>query len=172
MEVWKEVLGFDVLYEVSNMGRVRTRYDSKLGYTREFHFVQPRNNEKGYMAFNWRQNKKQRTVYLHRLVAEAFIPNPLKLAEINHKDENKANNVVDNLEWCSHVYNCNYGTRNERSSQKNRKRVLCIETGIVYNSAKHAADAIGISKSAIYNCIKGYSSKSGGFSWRYADVYS
>ena len=169
-EEWKEILGFDILYEVSNFGRVRTRYSEKNGYTKEYRIIEPLNNGKGYLRFNWRQSKKQRTVYLHRLVAEAFLDNPEKLSEINHKDEYKKNNRADNLEWCSHIYNANYGTRNERAGIARRKPVLCIETGVLYPSTKDAAKAHGVAVTAISNCLSGRSHKSCGLSWRYANA--
>jgi hypothetical protein len=169
-EEWKEVLGFDILYEVSNLGRVRTRYDEKKGYTKEYRFVSPRDNGHGYLCFNWKQKKHQRTVYLHRLVAENFVENPNRHTEINHKDEDKTNNRAENLEWCEHKYNCNYGTRNQRSATSKKKPVECIETGAVYSSANEAARQNGICKTAILNCIHGRTKTSGGYTWRFANV--
>ena len=171
-EEWCEVLGFDILFEVSNYGRARTRYSDKEGYTKEYREMKPRDNGKGYLCFNLRQRKRQRTVYVHRLVAEAFIKNPLNFPEINHKDEDKTNNSAENLEWCTHKYNCEYGTRNERGARKNRKAVKCLETGVIFESAEDAAQQLGICKTAILNCIKGRSKTSGGFTWSFADVYT
>lgn len=171
-EEWREILGFDVLYEVSNLGRVRTRHDGKKGYTKEYRFVNPTDNGKGYMRFNWKTGGKHRTVYIHRLVAELFVENPMNYSEINHKDENKSNNKADNLEWCAHLYNCNYGTRNKRTSEKRSYPVLCVETGEIFKSLDDAAAVYGVVKNAILNCIKGRSKSSGGYTWRRADVDS
>lgn len=167
MEEWREVLGYDTLYEVSNFGRVRTRRNGVLGYQNEYRMVEPRDNGKGYLAFNWKVGGRQKTAYVHRLVAEAFIPNPEKLEDVNHKDENKENNHVDNLEWVSHRYNCNYGNRNVKTAHKNSKPVICLETGVKYESATSAAEQLGICVTSITNCLNGRSKSCMGYHWRY-----
>ena len=110
-EIWKPVEGFENLYAVSNLGRIKS-----LWFGRE-KILKP-HKVKGYLQVGLCRNGKIKQFYVHRLVAEAFLPNPLGLPEVNHKDENKSNNVVSdvvsNLEWCSHKYNSNFGTRNER----------------------------------------------------------
>lgn len=169
MEHWKEVLGFDVLYEVSNLGRVRTRYNRFTGYTDDYNYLEPIDNGTGYLRFNWFLNGKQKTVYLHSLVANAFLDNPNNYNEINHKDENKLNNTVDNLEWCDHNYNCNYGTRNKRLSEKTGVKIRCVETGIVYDSLKDASEKMNVVKSAINNCLKGRSKTCSGYRWEYVE---
>lgn len=172
MEEWKEVLGFDVLYEVSNLGRVRTRYSKEKGYTKEYRFVEPTDNGKGYMRFNWKLNGRSKTVYLHRLVAEYFIFNPEGLTEVNHKDENKSNNSADNLEWCTHLYNCEYGTRNIRTAALNSKKIICVETGMIYDSVTDAAKRFGVCITSMSNCLNGRSKSCSGYTWRYLDVHA
>lgn len=170
MEEWKEVYGFDYLFEISNLGRVRTKYYGKLGYKPEYRFIEPLDNGRGYLRLNVRSNCKQKTVYIHRLVANAFIPNPKGYPEINHKDENKKNNNVDNLEWCSRVYNSNYGTIKERIGKKHSLKVICVELNIVYNSVREAAEAFDVCITAVSNCLNGRSKSCAGYTWRYADV--
>lgn len=169
MEVWKEVLGYDQLYEVSNMGRVRTRFVKGKGYTKDYIILNPLDNGNGYLRFNWRSNNKQRTIYLHRLVAELFVDNPRHLTEINHLDENKHNNCANNLEWCTHKENCQYGTRNIRVAEKTRKKVLCVETGQIFSSMKDAAIYLNVGNTAISNCLNGRSETCCNYHWRYAD---
>lgn len=168
-EEWHEVYGFDILFEVSNLGRVRTKFERGKGYTSQYRIVLPRENPSGYLCFNWRRNGKQTTVYLHRLVAEHFVENIQGLGEINHKDENKKNNNASNLEWCTHRYNCNYGTRNERLASKRTSYVECVETGVVYSLCE-AARVLGICKTAISNCVNGRTKSAGGYTWRRAYV--
>lgn len=169
-EEWKEVFGFDILFEVSNMGKVRTKHHGKTGYQKEYRFIAQADNGSGYLRINIPQSGKQKTIYIHKLVAEAFISNPEALSEVNHIDENKSNNRADNLEWCSHKYNCQYGTRNQKVSQKNRKRVVCNETKIVFESLGEAAKAFDVCDTAIANCLKGRSKTCAGHTWSYADV--
>ena len=116
MEIWKPVIGWETLYEVSNMGNVRS-----LHYKQPY-LMNPVIDAKGYkrVSFTKRNSKKYVRCGVHRLVAQAFIPNPDNLPEINHKDEDKLNNRVDNLEWCTHMYNNNYGTRNKRVSESRK----------------------------------------------------
>ena len=118
MEEWKDIIyerdgviyDYTGLYEVSNKGRIR----NKDGKILKLHKVK----EHDYLTVGLYKNKKQKYYSVHRLVAYAFIPNPEKLPEINHKDENKQNNTVENLEWCDRIYNINYGTGRKRQAEK------------------------------------------------------
>lgn len=115
MEKWKSVSGYEGLYWVSNLGRVRST--EKV--------LKPTLNSKGYERVGLHKNGSLKTVYVHRLVACAFIPNPEGKPQVNHMDEDKRNNRADNLEWCTPLYNNTYGKKNERSNQTKIKRGLC-----------------------------------------------
>ena len=106
-EEWKVIEGYDFAYRVSNFGMV----EGTRG------FMKPYDNGYGYLVVDLKANGKRKHKKIHRLVAEAFIPNPDNLPEVNHKDENKYNNSVDNLEWCNSSYNKTYGTGRERRSE-------------------------------------------------------
>lgn len=114
MEEWRSIQGYEGLYEVSSYGRVKSleRYKSNNGGIQllKEKILRPHNTKKGYLTVQLRN--KRFTV--HRLVAQAFIPNPDNLPQVNHKDEDKTNNNVTNLEWCTAKYNSNYGTAIER----------------------------------------------------------
>lgn len=134
-------------------------------------------SSRGYQMVHLRTKDTNKLCSVHRLVAETFIPNPLHLSEINHKDENKLNNNVSNLEWCSSEYNKNYGTRNKRISKTKRnhtyntKQVLCIETNIIYPSVREAQRQTGIDNSqisAVCNHKKNYKT-AGGYHWKYIE---
>ena len=121
-EYWKPVVGYEGLYEVSNFGRVKrlrrlitNQYNS---FYIEEKILKPQKNRCGYLYINLYKNGIMKHITIHKLVAEAFIDNPDNLPQVNHKDENKANNNVNNLEWCDRKYNQNYGTRNKRISEK------------------------------------------------------
>lgn len=118
MEEWRDVVGYEGCYQVSSEGRIKFA-DGREKSTRK--------DRNGYIVTTLRKEKKEKTYKVHRLVAIAFIDNPNNLPVINHKDEVKTNNCVDNLEWCTTKYNANYGTRNERISkaQKGRKNPSC-----------------------------------------------
>ena len=106
MEEWKNVIGYEGLYEVSNKGNVRNvRRNTLLRFS----------NNQGYIQVWLYKNGIRTGLKVHRLVAQAFIPNPDNLPEVNHKDENPINNSVNNLEWCDHKYNVNYGHRTENA---------------------------------------------------------
>lgn len=150
MEQWKIIEGFEN-YSVSNTGKVknnRTNYVIKSWVNRGYEFV--RLHSKVLGGF--------RGVRVHRLVANAFIPNPDNLPMVNHKDEDKTNNCVDNLEWCNNKYNLNYGTRNQRISDKlkvsmignNRRGYSVIIDGVEYQSIKDASINTGVSRNALY----------------------
>ncbi len=125
-EEWKiiEIPEFQGNYEVSTLGRIRTiphLCRDRFGRERWIggHIKATRINPKGYKMINVRYENKHYTFRVHRIVAETFLPNPDNLPEINHKDEDKTNNSVNNLEWCTHQYNSAYGTRGKRIGLKN-----------------------------------------------------
>lgn len=133
MEEWKviPIEALDGRYEVSSLGRIRRTarvayYSDGRKRQLQEKILAPHRHPKGYIIINLKQKDRSHTYKLHRLVAITFIPNPNDYPEVNHKDENKANNCVENLEWCTHQYNSVYGTRIERliknrSSQVGRK---------------------------------------------------
>lgn len=169
-EIWKEVVGYDKPFEVSNYGRLRAKFSRNGKPINEYRQIETTDNGNGYLRFARRKDGKPKTVYVHKVVASAFIKNPRGLTEINHLDENKHNNNANNLEWCTHKENCQHGTRNQRSGQKHAKWVECVETGIIYTSIAQAAKAMGCVKSAIGNCLNGRAKTCGGYHWRYYDA--
>ena len=101
-EIWKDIEGYEGLYQVSNLGRVKSlQMYANGGYKKRVKILKPCNNGNGYYVVYLMKNKKRSVNYIHRLVAQAFLKNFNNYKCINHKDENKSNNNVDNLEWCS-----------------------------------------------------------------------
>lgn len=162
-EVWKDIVGFEQ-YQVSNLGHIYSKKVKRL--------LTPYPDKKGYLRVKFWKDSKGHAFKVHRLVAQAFIPNPNNLPQVNHKDENKENNTVDNLEWCDNDYNHNYGTRNERSNKTltNRKNlslpVICVETGVEYPSIQEARRQTKIRN--IGMCCSGSRNTAGGYHWKYA----
>ena len=110
-EIWKDIQGYEGKYQVSNLGRVKSLNYHRSGKERILKYLI---NTRGYLTTMLYKNGIGKNVRINRLVAQAFIENPENLPEVNHIDEDKTNNRVGNLEWCSHEYNTNFGTRNER----------------------------------------------------------
>lgn len=131
-EIWKPVVGFETLYEVSNFGNVKTlgrivNYSDGRTYTYPAKILNTVQNKDGYLYVNLRRLDKTRVFHkVHILVAQAFLPNPENLPQVNHKDENRINNNVDNLEWCTAKYNCNYGTFKDKQSAAKLGNKNCI----------------------------------------------
>lgn len=154
-EIWKDIKGYEGKYQVSSLGRVKSlnyrnkgieqilKLDNYLDYS--------------YIALSGK------TFKVHKLVATHFIPNPDNLRYINHKDENKRNNSVDNLEWCTFNYNMNYGTRNKRIAEKKRKQVRCVETGEIFPSQQFLKGK-GIN---IQHVLSGKYKTCRGYHWEY-----
>lgn len=115
-EVFKDVKGFEGLYQVSNLGRIRslkrTVNKGKCHRTWDEHFLRYGVDSKGYFRTALSKDGHSQTVKVHRLVAEAFLPNPQNLPQVNHKDGNKQNNSVENLEWCDAPYNMQHAVSN------------------------------------------------------------
>ena len=145
-----DIKGYEGLYAATSCGKIYS-YRAKK-------FLKPSKDRYGYLQVVLCKDGKQKTYRIHRLVAEAYLPNPLNLPQVNHKDENKANNALPNLEWCDAAYNNNYSFA---------KKVICVETGIIYNSIKEAAKAVNVAKSNISGCCRGKQKASAGYHWKY-----
>lgn len=183
-EIWKDVVGFEGYYVVSNTGRIKSVAREYLRngviiHVRE-RIISCGDDGRGYVSTGLSRAGTRKTCKVHRLVAEAFIENPLSLREVNHKDENKSNNNVENLEWCDRKYNLNYGTFKQRVGIMTKNKIeACIKKsyGKVlqfdldgsfiadYESMFVAAKATGIGKSGIKKACSGKQRTSGGYIW-------
>ena len=119
MEFWKNIEGFEGYYQISRHGEVKSLNYNNTGKP---HILKQRINKRGYCYVNLCRNGCYKSYMIHRLVAQAFIPNPYNLPQVNHKDENKTNNVWTNLEWVDNKTNSNYGSRNKRISDSLLRR--------------------------------------------------
>ena len=125
-QIWKDIAGYEGLYQVSNTGKVRS-LDRVITYKNgrqvfyKSKILKQYLGKDGYMYVHLYKDKKNKRCVVHRLVVQAFLENPNNWPQVNHKDENKTNNAVCNLEWCTAKYNSNYGTRRERLSQSFKK---------------------------------------------------
>lgn len=171
-EIWKDIKDYEGLYQVSNLGRVKSlvkkarlhEYILKVSFDRH-----------GYEHIHLSKNGISKSLLVHRVVAQAFIPNFDNLPEINHKDENKSNNTVNNLEWCTHQYNSSYGTRTSRiipkTIDKTRKPVEQYDDMDnlikVWYSMNTAARELNIPQQNISKCCLGQRKHAGGFKWKY-----
>lgn len=179
-EVWKDIKGYEDLYQVSNFGRVKSlRRSVVLGKNiRQVKekVIKPFITNKGYYQIILSKNGKTSHKLVHRLVAMAFIPNPNKYLIINHKDENPLNNHADNLEWCGYSYNNNYGNRNKIVSDKMTngklsKKVLQITLNgdfvKEYPSTKQVERELGFYHSHISKCCLGTRDSAYGYKWKF-----
>lgn len=173
-EEWKAVVEYEGLYEVSNMGRVRSL---KFGKAKE---LCPANNGLGYLFVGLCKGGKSQTKLIHRLVAEAFIPNPDNLPCVNHKDEVKTNNRVSNLEWCTQSYNLEYSNIHKKAIAKQfwekgnavtRKPISQFTKDgqflREFESIMDASRQTGVDIASISRCCLGSRKSAGGFVWRF-----
>jgi len=123
-EIWKEVEGYEGYYEVSNLGNVRSYSNRAGGVTKYPKILKIDKANTGYGCVALTRNRKVKRTPVHRLVAKAFIPNPNNYPCVNHKDENRLNNHVDNLEWCTHLYNVRYSKVWEKGN-KTKTLIKC-----------------------------------------------
>lgn len=162
-EIWKDINGYEGLYQISNLGKVKSIISNK---------ILKGNENAEYIYVTLCKNGKQKIKKIHRLVAEAFIDNPNNYLYINHKDENKKNNIVNNLEWCTKAYNNNYGTRNERMS-KNKSKYKIIQKDKEGKIIKNWQNIWDLEHNTSYNkwvirqCCKNKCKTVYGYKWEY-----
>ena len=172
-EIWRPIENFEGLYEVSNLGRVKSlARKSWNGYkmieTKEV-ITYGSKHTTGYMTKVLYKDNKHYNKSVHRLVAEAFIPNPTNKKQVNHIDEDKHNNCVDNLEWVTPRENNMHGTRIERITNKRGFKVICVETGKEYMSVRECAREMNLNQSAIRKQLLGLQRTHKGFTFKYID---
>lgn len=166
-EEFRLIKDYENLYEVSNYGRIKS---VKRGI-----IIKQRKDKRGYCILDLHKNNKQKTQKVHRLVAQAFIPNYNNYPCINHKDENKENNCIDNLEWCTIKYNNNYGTSRKRAAKKMGKKInqYDLQDNLIktWCSMIEASRKLNIDRRSIFHCCKGYKhcKSAGGYKWQYFD---
>lgn len=185
VEEWRPIAGYEGIYEVSNLGRVRSldRYVDTVTVLGEplKRFCKGRvlklfDDTKGYMHIMLHNGGNYKIKLVHRLVAQTFIPNHYNLPEVNHKDQNPANNRVDNLEWCDRIYNVNYADCRERLRKTISRPIeqLTMDGQHIayYLGIKPFCSNTNICMRLIQNCLQGRKRHKSayGYRWRYADV--
>lgn len=177
-EIWRDIEGYEGIYRVSNLGRVkslaRNIYLHEWPMPLKERILKPYPNKKGYLGIDLRKDNKRKCPRVHRLVAQAFITNPENKPQVNHKDCNKTNNKVDNLEWCNNSENQIHAWANgmqPTGDDRNisRKKIICVDTGDIFNSIKDAAKFANSSRSNIYACCVGNTSHCKGHKFKYLD---
>lgn len=172
-EIWKTAKGYEGLYEVSNLGNVRSLNYHNWGIVRN---LTPVMDKYGYMRVCLCKGNKQYNGLVHRMVARAFLENPLDLPQINHINEDKSDNRVENLEWCDCLYNNNHGTRNERisKSKRNTKSKTVIQMDLQGNfirewvSLNEIMRVLGFNAAFVARCCHGVKPTAYGYRWQYA----
>lgn len=160
-ETWKAIAGYEGLYEVSDLGRVKSLNYNRMGMEK---ILKPLKHNKGYLQVSLSKDGHQKTIKVHHLVACAFIPNPRGLETINHKDEVKTNNSASNLEWMTRG-------DNKRYSANKQVQMLDKSTGellATFPSTMEASRITGISQPDICTCCNEKLKSAGGYIWRYA----
>lgn len=165
-EIWESVKGYEGLYEISDLGRVKRIY--KNGKTR---ILKPSCNKQGYVQLALSKNNKLKTFKIHRLVAIAFIKNSSNKREVNHIDGNKKNNSLNNLEWVTSKENIEHaiktGLRNKTNAKKINQYDLNNNFLATWSSLKEAQISCNVSH--IVDCCKGKRKTAGGFRWGYVN---
>lgn len=174
-EIWRDIEGFEGLYQVSNIGNVRSFHKNSNGVKK----VATLKMKNGYLTVHLSKCGKAKRIGVHRLVAIAFLEREEGKTQVNHKNENKEDNRIENLEWCSQRYNNTYGTRIERVSKtclKNKKRSIPIEQRsldgdlirVWDGGGKDIQRQTGFNQALIWRCCNNRNKTAYGYIWRYA----
>lgn len=184
-EEWRNIPGYLGYYQISNLGRVKSlertlNYPPSITYPNgrvrvlKEKVMTPCKDKKGYLFVQLFKNGHFKSKKIHRLVAEAFLENPLNLSQVNHKDENKQNNILSNLEWCSPIYNVNYGVGKYRKTLKKRIPVVqyTLDGKLVreYESATAATRALNVTQGFARNILltcRGIRNHCLGYVWKF-----
>ena len=180
-EIWKDLPGFEGIYQVSNLGRVKSLsrevfYKNGVIHPIKEKILTPCIVGKGYLQIHLRKDGKSFKKYLHRLVAMTFIPNPDNLPEVNHISEDKTDCSVTNLEWISHLDNIRHGTGIQRGRDariangiylRNMKKIKCIELNKIFNSISDASRELGCAVCTIVNHLCDRTKTAAGYHWQY-----
>ena len=185
-EIWRDIDGYEGLYQVSNLGRVKSlkrKVYAGRGRTRwqyERIMSSGKTNGNKYKIVSLFKDGKGKNFYIHRLVANAFIENPNNYKYINHKDENPSNNFVNNLEWCTAEYNNTYNNKHIRVLEtRMKKHIGCRKIAKLdendnilkeYISISQASKEMGVSNQAISDCLRGKQKHSAGYKWKYTNI--
>lgn len=166
-EEWRDIQGFEGLYQISDKGNVRSSYQNNFRGTTFSKILKQKKNSNGYMEVTLCKNGKKYSVLVHRIVAIAFIPNPFDLPKVNHKDEDKSNPSADNLEWCTQQYNATYGNGPKVKNTKVRQLDLSGNQIRTWDSMKDAETVLGIKYQLISACCRHVHKTAVGYIWRY-----
>lgn len=173
-EIWKDINGYEGLYQVSNMGNIKSFKKWKRARMPDEYILKPHISNNGYCQVTLYKDKTRHKFLVHRLVAVAFVDNPNGYPHINHKDENKLNNSSDNLEWCTVAYNNAYGTARLRSMiTKSRQVEQYLPSGQFlarYVCMSVASELTGVPKHRIKSCCIGECATGSGYVWKYAEI--
>lgn len=178
-EVWKPIKYYEGLYEISSLGRIRSldhlRQTGRSAYIQKGKEIKlGLNGKTGYLIVSLSKNGTSTTYRVHKLVAETFLPNPNNYKCVNHINEVKTDNRIDNLEWCSHKYNSNYGNRNKKIADKLSIKIdqysLDDEYIKTWNSSVEIEKTLGIKQSNICLCCKGKRDSVGNYKWKYHEL--
>lgn len=156
----KDIQGYEGLYAITSCGKVWSYRRKK--------FLKPKIDRYGYVLYHLYKGGKEKFALAHRLVAQAYIPNPENKPDINHLNEIKTDNHTNNLEWSTTKENCNHGNRNNKISQKVSIPVYCVELDKVFPSGTVAAAETNTNGGGISQCLHGKQKTAGGYHWRYA----
>lgn len=176
-EIWKDIVGYEGLYQVSNLGRVKrlareAKYSNGTIHHYEEMIIKPKINKFGYYYLTLYRNSIKWSARVHKLVANAYVPNQHNYQCVNHIDENKLNNRADNLEWCSKAYNNTYNNIRQRAGQNIAKPVIAFDGihkfGTYFKSEADAAKYLGKTTCAqISSCLNGKAKTAYGYEWKF-----
>jgi hypothetical protein len=163
VEIWKDIPSYEGLYQISNLGNVKSLYrianNNHIIYEK---ILKPQKNYNGYLIVNLYKNNRMKAKLIHRLVGKTFVDNPNNYNYINQIDKNKSNNNANNLEWCTQSYNVIY-SKGRKINQYDKNNNF-IKT---WNSIADIKRTLNIDNGSIVRCCKGIKKSAGGFKWEY-----